>query len=360
MEYCLTALRGYLIDCVGRKKIPGAVLWLGDDRNIYFFESFGNAQIIPEKIKMNKGTIFDLASLTKPLCTAMAVMRLFEEKEIKLNDPVEKYLLEFKNSPTGKKTIKQLLTHTSGLPAWYPLYILPDDKRIDYLKNAGTEDNKVVYSCLGYIILSIIIERITRLNLSEYCIKNIFKKLELKNTFFNPPKDIKNIAPTELGNEHEKEKAKEFGDISKIRWRDYLIKGEVHDGNCFYAFNGVSGNAGLFSNAEDLSKILRAYLTGEIVKFSTLKMMIKDWTGGIEKRGVGWWVNPYPDILSDSAFGHTGFTGTMVMVEPKKNLTIILLANSVHPAVRLGIMPEIRRKVIQIIVNSLKQKKSKA
>ncbi len=356
MEYCLNALKKYLIDCVKRKKLPGAVLWLGDDRNIYFFQSFGNAQIIPEKIKMNKKTIFDLASLTKPLCTAMAVMRLFEEKEIKLNDPVEKYLLEFKHSSTGKKTIRQLLTHTSGLPAWYPLYILPKNKRIDYLRNAGTKDNKVVYSCLGYIILSMIIERITHLNLAEYCAENIFKKLELNNTFFNPPKEIKNIAPTELGNEHEKEKAKEFGDISKIIWRDYLIKGEVHDGNCFYAFNGVSGNAGLFSNAEDLSKILRAYLAGEIVKFSTLKMMVKDWTDGIEKRGLGWWVNPYPGILSDSAFGHTGFTGTMVMAEPKKNLIIILLANIAHPVVRLGIMPEIRRKVIQIIVRSLKQK----
>uniref|UniRef100_A0A7V1EIU5 Class A beta-lactamase-related serine hydrolase n=1 Tax=candidate division WOR-3 bacterium TaxID=2052148 RepID=A0A7V1EIU5_UNCW3 len=353
-------LEEYLRNCIREGKIPGTVLWVGDDRRIYYFEALGNAQVIPKQIRVNKDTIFDLASITKPLCTAMAVMLLFEDKEIKLNDQVEKYLLEFKNSLTGKRTIKQLLTHTSGLPAWYPLYILPENKSIDYLRNAGTKDNKVVYSCLGYVILSIIIERITHLNLAEYCAKNIFKKLGLKNTFFNPPKEIKNIAPTELGNEHEKEKAKEFGDISKIRWRDYLIKGEVHDGNCFYAFNGVSGNAGLFSNAEDLSRILKAYLQGGIVRPGTLKMMIKDYTGGNEKRGLGWWVNPYPGILSDSAFGHTGFTGTMVMVEPKKNLIIILLANSVHPVVRLGIMPEIRRKVIQIIVSSLKQKKSKA
>jgi len=128
-----------------------------------------------------------------------------------------------------------------------------------------------------------------------------------------------------------------------------LIKGEVHDGNCFYAFNGVSGNAGLFSNAEDLSRILRVYLQGEIVKPGTLKMMIKDWTGGNEKRGLGWWVNPYPGILSDSAFGHTGFTGTMVMVEPPQNLIIIFLSNSVHPRVKLGVMPEIRRRIVEII-----------
>ncbi len=353
-------LNRYLKSCITKGKIPGAVLWVGDDRRIYYFEALGNAQVIPRQIKVNKDTIFDLASITKPLCTAMAVMLLFEDKEIKLNDPVEKFLLEFKNTQTGKKTIKQLLTHTSELPAWYPLYILPDEKRIDYLRNAGTKDNRVVYSCLGYILLSMMIERITHLNLADYCTKNIFKKLELKNTFFNPPTEIKNIASTEMGNEHEKAKAKEFGDISKVRWRDYLIKGEVHDGNCFYAFNGISGNAGLFSNADDLSRILRTYLQGEIVRPSTLKMMIKDWTGGDEKRGLGWWVNPYPGVLSGSAFGHTGFTGTMVMVEPKKNLIIILLANSVHPAVRLGIIPLIRKKVIQIIVNSLNKKKSKA
>ncbi|MEO0156939.1 MAG: serine hydrolase [candidate division WOR-3 bacterium] len=345
MELCR-----FLDNCVKLKKIPGAVLWVGNNKDVYIYEAFGYRQIFPRKEKLNKDTIYDLASLTKPMCTAMAIMLLFEEKEIKLNDRIEKYLPDFKDKPNGKKTIKELLTHTSSLPAWFPLYLLNPRERIDYLSRANTGKKEVIYSCLGYIVLGLMIERITNQGLNLFCKEKIFKRLRLKNTMFNPSKKIKNIAPTELGNEHEKQKAKAYGDISNVKWRDYLIKGEVHDGNCFYAFNGVSGNAGLFSNAEELAKIMRAYLNGEIVKPSTLRLMIKDWTRGKEKRGLGWWVNPYPGILSNSAFGHTGFTGTMIMADPKKNLIVILLSNSVHPEVHLGRMPKIRKKVVQLLV----------
>ncbi|MGB9720427.1 MAG: serine hydrolase domain-containing protein [bacterium] len=341
----------YLNECIKSKKIPGAVLWIGNKKDVHFYEAFGYQQIFPKMEKLNKDTIYDLASLTKPLCTAMSIMLLFEEKEIKLIDYIERYLPAFKNRPNGKKTIKELLTHTSGLPAWFPLYLLNQQERIDYLARTNTGKKGVIYSCLGYIILGLIIERITNQGLDIFCEEKILKRLHLENTFFKPLPGIKNIAPTEMGNEHEKNKAEEYGDISHIKWRDHLIKGEVHDGNCFYAFKGVSGNAGLFSNVADIAKILRAYLNGQIVNLETVKMMTKDHTGSKEKRGLGWWMNPYPGILSDYAFGHTGFTGTMVMVDPKKDFIAILLANSVHPKVRLGIMPEIRKKVINIFMD---------
>lgn len=349
----INALANYLTNCV-KEKIPGCVCWVSNNKKVFFFESFGYRQLIPEKIAMHKNTIFDLASITKPLCTAVSVMLLFEEKEIKLTDRIEKYLREFKNKPNGKKTIKELLTHTSGLPAWFPLYLLAKKKRTEYLSTANINKKAMLYSCLGYIILGEIIEKITKLKLEQYCKQKIFKKLEFKNTMFEPVKNIiTNIAATELGNEHEKIKASEYGDISKVKWRNYLIKGEVHDGNCFYGYNGVSGNAGLFSNADDLAQIMRFYLAGDIVKMSSIKMMIKDYTGGPEQRGLGWWINSYPGILSPHAFGHTGFTGTMLMVDPELKLIIILLANSVHPKVRLGIMPRIRKRVIEIITNKL-------
>lgn len=341
----------YLNNCIKQKKIPGAVVWIGDDKRIKFFESFGYRQLIPQKIKMNKKTIFDLASITKPLCTAISIMLLYEEKEINLEKPIEKYLTEFKNKSNGKKTIKELLTHTSGMPAWFPLYILGPDERINFLASANTGKNDVIYSCLGYIILGLIIERITEQRLDLFCQKKLFNRLCLKNTMFKPTHKIKNITATELGNEHEKKIAVQYGNVTKVKWRDYLIKGEVHDGNCFYGYKGVSGNAGLFSNAQDLARIFQAYLNGEILKLRTLRMMIKDWTGGKEKRGLGWWVNPYPGILSPAAFGHTGFTGPMVVVEPIKKLIVIFLTNSVHPKVRLGIMPRIRKKILQIIRN---------
>lgn len=344
----------YLSGCTMSKKIPGAVVWVGNEKKVFYFESFGYAQVIPERIKMEKETIFDLASITKPLCTAMATMYLVEKKEIRLEDPVEKYMEEFKGKLNGKKTIKELLTHTSGLPAWFPLYILPEQEMWDYLFTTNTGKRGVIYSCLGYIILCRIVERTVKRRLDSFCKETLFKGLNLKVTNLGSVQKGK-IAATEMGNEHEKKIASKYGDISKVRWRKYLIKGEAHDGNCYYVFNGISGNAGLFSNAQELAKILRAYLNGEIIKIEGVKQMIKDYTGGPERRGLGWWVNPYSKILSDEAFGHTGFTGTMVMIDPKKKLIIILLANSVHPKVRLGIMPEIRKKVIQIITDSLKK-----
>lgn len=344
----LGKLDKYLNDCIKKKKIPGLVLWVGNDKMVFYFESFGYQQLIPEKIKMERETVFDLASITKPLCTAMATMLLAQEKEIKLDDKIEKYMPEFKRKRNGTKTIKELLTHTSGLPAWYPLYLLSYEERWDFLARESSGRTGVIYSCLGYIILCRIVERIVKRRLDSFCAERIFKGLNLNNTRFGPI-EKENVAPTELGNRYEKKLASKYGDVSKVVWRKYLIKGRVHDGNSYYAFNGISGNAGLFSNAPELARIIRSYLKGRIVNMDSVQMMIKDWTGGIEKRSLGWWVNPYPEFLSAQAFGHTGFTGTMVMVEPKKNLIIILLSNSVHPRVKLGVMPKIRKEVIKII-----------
>jgi len=339
----------YLLDCIKKKKFPGCVCWVGSSKETYFFESYGYAQIIPGRIKINKETIFDIASLTKPLATANTIMKLYEKKEIKLTDKIEKYLQEFKNRINGKKTIKELLTHTSGIPAWFPVYILPHKQRMEFLSSVNTTKKEVIYSCLGYIILGKIAEKITKLSLGEYCKENIFKKLQSKNTMFKPGKKITNIAATEFGNEHEKKMASEYGDISSTKWRNYIIKGEVHDGNAFYAYKGVAGNAGLFSNVSDLIKIVNSYLAGAIVKSSTVKLMIKNHTNGTEPRGLGWGINRYPGILSPRSFGHTGFTGAMIIVDPKIDLIIILLTNVVHPKVIPDIMIPIRKQVIKIV-----------
>ena len=341
-------LKKYLIDCIEKGKFPGCVCWVGNDKNTLFYESFGHAQIKPKKIKINKNTIFDLASLTKPIATALSIMILYEQYKLKLDDPIEKFLIEFKDKTNGKKTIKQLLIHTSGIQAWFPIYLLNKDEQLEFLTNTNTGKHEVIYSCLGYIILGLIIESIAGCKLNIFCYDNIFKKLSLKNTMFGPVKR-KNIASTEFGNEHEKKMALKYGDPSKTQWRDYLIKGQVHDGNSFYAYDGVSGNAGLFSNVSDLVRLMRAYFAGKIIKKQTMKMMIKDYTKGTEQRGLGWLINPYPNLLSPNSFGHTGFTGTLLVCDPKSNLIIILLTNAVHPKVKLGIMPKVRKKVVKII-----------
>jgi CubicO group peptidase (beta-lactamase class C family) len=251
--------------------------------------------------------------------------------------------------PNGKKTIKDLLTHTSGIPAWFPTYLLSKNKQIEFLASANTGTNTVIYSCLGYIILGTIIESIVNDRFDRYCHEQIFRKIGLEKTCFGPVENDENVAATEFGNEHEKKMAQKHGDISHIQWRDNLIRGQVHDGNSFYSYSGIAGNAGLFSTAVDLLKIMRAYISGKIVHRETVKMMISDHTGGKQQRGLGWLVNPYPRLLSAHAYGHTGFTGTMLVVDPEKPIIIILLTNAVHPKVKLGIMPGVRRTVIEII-----------
>ena len=346
-------LNKYLSACIIKKKFPGCVCWVGNHRNTFFFESFGHAQIIPEKVKLEKETIFDLASITKPMATALSIMLLFEQKELKLDDPIEKFLPGFKHRINGKKTIKEMLCHTSGIPAWFPTYLLDRKKRVEFLATSNTGEKKVIYSCLGYIILGLVVQAITKLKLNEYCDQYIFKRIGLNNTGFGPIKKTMMVVATELENEHEKKKAAQYGDIKNVNWRDYLIRGEVHDGNAFYSYKGIAGNAGLFSNAQDLAKFSRAYLNGGIVKPSTVKTMTKSHTRGKEKRGLGWLVDIYPGMLSSLAFGHTGFTGTLLAIDPKQNLIIILLANAVHPHVRLDLMPKIRRKAVKIITDSL-------
>jgi CubicO group peptidase (beta-lactamase class C family) len=346
----------YLQTCIDEQKFPGCVCLIGDRKDILFSRCYGYAQITPTKIKMTTNTLFDLASITKPIATALSIMLLYETSKLTLNDHIEKFLKDFKDRPNGKKTIRELLTHTSGIPAWFPTYLLNKEKRMGYLSTANTGSNHVIYSCLGYIILGTIIESITGDRFNSFCDDYIFRKIGLKNTCFGPLKNTDNVAATEMGNEHEKGMAQKYGDISHIQWRDYVIKGQVHDGNSFYSHSGIAGNAGLFSHAADLLKIMRAYISGKIVHAETVQMMIHDYTAGEQQRGLGWLVNPYPGSLSERAYGHTGFTGTMLFVDPEKPIIIILLANAVHPTVKLGVMPGVRRMVVEIIHKILNTK----
>jgi len=355
-EMPFSQLNTYLKTCIDEQKFPGCVCLIGDLKDILFFQCYGHAQITPTKLHMTKCTMFDLASLTKPIATALAIMLLYDAKKLTLNDRVEKFLKDFKNRPNGKKTIRELLTHTSGIHAWFPTYLLSNEERIEFFTKTNTGSNEVIYSCLGYIILGAIIESIVGYRLDRYCDEYIFRKIGSEKTCFGPLESVEKSAATEVGNEHEKEMARKYGDISHIQWRDYLIKGQVHDGNSFYSHSGIAGNAGLFSHAADLLKIIRAYISGKIVNAETVKMMINDHTGGEQQRGLGWLVNPYPGLLSVRAYGHTGFTGTMLIVDPEKPIIIILLTNAVHPKVKLGVMPEVRRKVIEIINKILSTK----
>jgi CubicO group peptidase (beta-lactamase class C family) len=346
-------LNSFLSDCVLEKKIPGCVCWIGNKKDTLFLKEYGYCQIVPQLKEMKKDTVFDLASLTKPIVTAFSIMLLQERGLLKLKSRVGDLLLALGNSASAQKTIEQLLTHTSGLPAWYPTYLFPDKERLKHIADLNAGDEKVIYSCLGYILLGKIIEQLTRDSLADFFRKNIAGKFGLERMRFGPVKQKHAVAPTEKGNIHEQGMASEYGDITPIRWRQNLIHGEVHDGNAFYGFKNVAGNAGLFSNAADLAKLTQAYLSGEIVSKKTVGLMTEDHTGGTEKRGMGWKMDMYPGLLSPYSFGHTGFTGTMLVVDPKQDLIVILLANAVHPSVKLGLMNPIRQETVRLITATL-------
>ncbi|MBE0433889.1 serine hydrolase, partial [candidate division WOR-3 bacterium] len=335
----------YLRGCVDALTIPGCVCWAGDLSTLFFYESYGRAQIVPREEAMTKETVFDLASLTKPVATASSIMLLHERQRLDIDAELQHVMPVFEDTAAARKTIRQLLAHTSGLPAWYPLYLVPKQTRLQYLANLAVGREETVYSCLGYILLGKMIEHVTGKRMDIFFSEDVVGGLALHTLGFGPVADRDAVAATEQGNEHEQEMARKHGDVSHIAWRKYTIRGKVHDGNAHYAFSGVAGNAGLFSNATDLVTFLRAYLAGKIVKPRTFTLMLKAHPPSGETRNLGWHVNPYPGLLSPLSFGHTGFTGTMAVIDPQTNLIIVLLANAVHPTVRIGLMKPIRQEV---------------
>lgn len=345
-------LDALLVDYTTKRNIAGCVCCVASMKEVFFFNAYGYAQVEPSRVKLDKNTIFDLASLTKPFATALAIMQLCDRRRINISDTVQMYLPAFKKSINGEKTIKELLLHTSGMPAWFPLYILPPEKRVLFLANTNNGGHRVVYSCLGYIVLGMIIEAVAHVPLDQYCRTNIYGTIGARKTFFGPSQRG-NVAATERGNEHEKKLAAKFGDTGQVRWRDHVIKGEVNDGNAHYCFHGISGNAGLFSNASDLLLIARQYYAGTIVRADTVHMMVRDWTGTPHKRGLGWVIDAYPGVLSHRAFSHTGFTGTLFVADPEHNVIILLLTNAVHPVVRQELTAALRNTVVQEVSRAI-------
>lgn len=338
------------------EQVPGVVCWVGTRERTLFFECYGLAQREPSRIMAHKDTIFDLASLTKPLATATAAMICIEQGLFRLHDPVARFFGDFKHTPHGPTPIAHLLTHTSGLPAWFPLYIVPKDSRMQYLAYAMMPVRRVVYSCLGFILLGKIIEHVVGQTLAAFCTSRMYRPFAIPGLQFRP-RTQRNCAATEKGDRYERTLTAEYCDPAAHRWRNRVIRGEVHDGNSFYAYGGCAGNAGLFGSAEDCSRFLQLYCEGSFVSKKNVALMTRDHTGGEEKRGLGWWVDPFPGVLSNRTFAHTGFTGTMVCVDPVRDIMIVLLTNAIHPRVRQEVKRKMRRKVVTIVAEMLDPKR---
>lgn len=375
----------YLENEIARGSIPGAQYVVGEDLRIVAEGAVGLAVVEPERIPATLDTIYDFASLTKPLITALLVVRFAERGDLQLDAPLAHYLNEFDDNRTV--TLTQLLTHTSGLPNWRPLYLEAKNRddvpaaiaRIMLEPDQSKASKEVIYSDLNYILLGFVLERMTGEKLDHLARGEIFEPLGLQRTMFNPPPALlRCIAATERGQEFEQNNAIEvvktrssYGGaalaysglgntgFSQAGWRKDVIWGEVHDGNANF-MGGVAGHAGLFSTAREAFRISNQFLTGsELLKPESINLFSTNLTPGCAtSRSIAWILALTPECsagpgLPSTAFGHNGFTGTSIWMDPHKRRVLVLLTNRVHPRVDSIDMREIRRRFNKLAVEAL-------
>ena len=333
-------------------QMPGAVLLVGHDGQVVYRRAFGERSLEPKREPMTVDTIFDLASLTKVVATTTAVMQLVEHGKVRLNDPVEKYIPEFAQNDKEDITVRELLTHLSGLPEDLDLTQPWEGRETGYRmafaeKTAYPPGSRFLYSDINFITLGALVERVTDTTLDAYCAKNIFAPLLMTHTRFVPPAAWRpQIAPTQY-DENEK-----------------MLRGVVHDPTA-RRMGGVAGHAGLFSTADDLSRFAQALLNGsKILSPLTVEKMTtpQQPPSSPVLRGLGWDIDsPFSsdrgDLLPVGSFGHTGFTGTSLWIDPTTRTYIILLTNAVHPRGK-GSAVALRSKIATAVAAALPLKVS--
>jgi uncharacterized protein YbbC (DUF1343 family)/CubicO group peptidase (beta-lactamase class C family) len=343
----LSVLDTIVRDAIHDDQIPGAVLLVWHNGQVIYRKAFGNRALEPRREAMTLDTIFDIASLTKVVATTTAVMQLVQKGDVRLNDPVAKYLPEFAQNGKEDITVRNLLTHFSGLRADIDL-TPPWEGRDAALRLAFAETpayppgSRFVYSDTNFMVLGALVEKVSGTPLDAYCARKIFTPLRMTHTRFLPPASWRQkIAPTE------------YDDQGK------MLRGVVHDPRA-RLMGGVAGHAGVFSTADDLSKFALAILNGSP---ALSKTMIEKMTTPQQPptatvlRGFGWDIDsPFSsnrgDLLPVGSFGHTGFTGTSMWIDPTTRTFIILLANAVHPRGKGGAVA-LRSKVATAVAASL-------
>lgn len=311
---------------------PGAVLWVEHGDSIYC-QAYGNRALVPEKEVMTKDTIFDAASLTKVLAGAPAIMILVERGQVKLDEPVLTYIPEFKGDGKEAITVRQLLTHTSGLPpdvetksGWRGHEEAIRLAREEKLQSKPGSAFR--YSDINLFMVGEIVERVSGSKLEDFTQKEIYQPLKMFDTGYLPPTNkLSRIAPTEFASEDPK----------------VMLRGVVHDPTARY-MGGVAGHAGIFTTAADLARYARMMLNeGElegarIFKPETVKLMTSVQTpeGMADRRGLGWDIDsgysrPRGALFPRGSYGHTGFTGTVLWIDPFSKTFFIFLSNRVHP-----------------------------
>lgn len=347
---------------------PSAVYLIAEKARVVFAEALGDSVVEPYRVKASLDTIYDLASLTKPLVTGLLCARRIEAGELTLDSGVANYLPEFDRTDKQGITVRQLLTHSAGLPAWRPLYILAEGERERTMGAIANDDleykpgTRVLYSDLGFITLSFLLERMTGQPLAELARLELIEPLRLQHTFFNPDLAMQTgVAACETGNAFERETCQKTGGPEYANWREGVIWGEVHDGNAHF-LGGAAGHAGLFSTAYETFLVAQQTLAerSKILKPETCKLFGRNMTEGLnEERSLGWQLAATKDstagpALPPDSYGHTGFTGTSCWVDPHDERVFILLTNRTHaralPFVNIN---SVRREFHSLAVSAL-------
>jgi len=357
----------FLTERIEAGDFPSAVYLVAERGNVVFAEALGDAvrekQIIPATLD----TIYDLASLTKPLVTGLLCARRIESGQLALDSSVAHYQSEFDRADKHMITVGELLTHSSGVPAWRPLYILTGgnpDSTVAAIANEKLEyspGTRVVYSDLGFIILGLLLERLTGTRLAELARQEIIEPLNLKQTWFNPEKALQTgIAACELGNSFERDTCRQMG-LEYNAWRDDLIWGEVHDGNAMF-LGGAAGHAGVFSTAAETMRLANRFVEQQTERLrpETCKLFHTKMTAGLEEdRSVAWKLassresSAGPDLPPQS-FGHAGFTGTSCWIDGKRQRVFLLLTNRTHArALPFANINDVRRQFHSLAVAAL-------
>jgi CubicO group peptidase (beta-lactamase class C family) len=356
---------------------PSAVYVVAERGRAIFADALGDAVREPELRVATLETIYDLASLTKPLVTGLLCAGLVELGELTLDSAVAQYLQEFDRADKHHITVRELLTHTSGLPAWRPLYLIAHEKEAALAAIASEPleyktGERVVYSDLGFIVLGLLVQRLTGASLEELTRREIIARLQLGRTFFNPESKLRpDIAASETGNAYEREMCeKDFPSISPGEiasssvdyvWRKEIIWGEVHDGNSHF-FGGAAGHAGLFSTVGETLRLANQFIGGssELLSNETCELFRQNMTTGLnEARSFSWQLAATKDstagpALPPDAFGHTGFTGTTCWVDAGHERVFILLSNRTHDhSLPFSNINSVRRQFHTLAVSAL-------
>ncbi len=349
---------------IADKQLPGAVVLVGRGDQVVYRKAFGFKSYSPAAAVTTPDTVFDLASLTKPLVTTTLIMQLIEQGELRLTDPVGKYLQQLTDAEVKKITILQLLTHSSGLADGFDRREFWQGKagltqQLAKLKLKTKPDQRFVYSDIGFILLGLVVEQITQQPLHLLAEQRIFQPLQMKDSRYlpldKPLQDtayLQRIAPTEQLNGD--------ADYHKLlpNYAQPYLHAVVHDPTAL-RLGGVAGHAGVFGTADDLALFAQMLLKGGELKGQrvlsplAIQRVFTPVLIGSQSRALGWDMNtvysaPKGDLLPPGSFGHTGFTGTSLWIDPASRTYIILLSNRVHPN-RDRSITDLRAKLANIV-----------